>query len=177
MDDGPALDVPASVIVSPTSKGAVDLVPSRAHETSVKNENHSLDHRLSCFRRPIWTKSTNPKRGGPPTRMGMGVPAMRVRYRHPLHPGGQVGLAPRVDHEAPVIRRQAPGEQSWRVGPGQRFGQHAFKGEIIRVFEKQRQTHHTPIQDVIRKTRLRDACRPSHAQILPEPPARSRKSS
>ncbi len=45
------------------------------------------------------------------------------------------------------------------------------------VFEKQTQTHHTPIQDVIRKTRLRDAWRPSHALIPPEPPARSRKSS
>ncbi len=110
-------------------------------------------------------------------RMGMGVPAMRVRYRHPLHPGGQVGLVPRVDHEVPVIWHQAPGKPSWRVGPGQRFGQHAFKGEIIIVFEKQRQTHHTPIQDVIRNTRLREAWRPSHAQILPEPPVRSRKSS
>ena len=109
--------------------------------------------------------------------LGMCVPAMRVRDRHPLHPGGQIGLVPRVDHEVPVIRHQAPGEQSWRVGPGQRFGQHAFKGEIIIVFEKQRQTHNTPIQHVIRKPRLRDAWRPSHARILPEPPARSRKSS
>jgi len=47
----------------------------------------------------------------------------------------------------------AIGEQSWRVGPGQRCGQHAFKGEIIIVFEKQRQPHHPPIQDVIRNTR------------------------
>ena len=67
--------------------------------------------------------------------MGMGLPAMRVRYRHPLHPGGQVGLVPRVDHEVPAIWHQAPGEQSWPVGPGQRFGRRAFNGEIIIVGE------------------------------------------
>ena len=78
----------------------------------------------------------------------MGMPALRVGQRHPGHELREFPISPWPQHEMPVVRHDAVGENSHRRACV-RLAKHALKRLEVSWLLKNRQTRVGPIEDVV----------------------------
>jgi hypothetical protein len=90
-------------------------------------------------------------KGTGPLRVMLRVPALRVRESQPTHEFGEIAVALRPNHQMPMVRHDAIGQQA-DVHPVERFGQQADKGLMISGFGKERGPSEGAIEQVVEIT-------------------------
>ena len=103
-----------------------------------------------------------------PGGIAMHVQSLRVRERQPPDEPGQVAVGPGPEHQMPVVRHHAVGEQP-HPHAGQRLGQDALEGLVVRVSPEDPRAAVRPIQDVVNQPARTLAQCSAHATILAAP--------
>ncbi len=85
-----------------------------------------------------------------PGRLMKGLPPLRMRTRKPLHELRQLLAVRRGEHQVPMIRHDAIGQQS-HAGSGPSLEESVLKGVIVSFRNEQSRSFGCSIQDVVDK--------------------------